>query len=116
MTLAAKATQTFTLTTPAGGCGTALHKWLKITMINVSLTGGDGQLLVKSTNHGASPAMPSLADYTYEFGAHSYSSGQDWTRDTSGGVFFWTWAKGQTNEVLAILPTYAGHTLSQDDT
>ncbi len=116
LTLAAKQTQYFQFTTPAGGCSSALHKWIRVTLINVSLTGGDGQLLVKSSNHGASTALPTLADYTYEFGLHSYSNLQDWTRDPNGGVFFWNWSIGGANEVLAITYTYTGHTFNQDDT
>ncbi len=116
LTLAAKQTQAFQFTTPTGGCGSALHKWIRITMINVNLTGGDGQLLVKSSNHGASTALPTLADYTYIFGQYNYSSGQDWTRDPNGGVFFWNWSLGAANEILAVLPTYTGHTFNQDDT
>ncbi len=116
VTLAAKEIKYFEVATPAGGCSTALHKWLRITMINVNLAAGDGQLLVKSSNHGASPAMPTLSDYTYEFGLNGYGGGQDWTRDPSGGVFFWNWGIGGANEILVILPAYAGHTFSQDDT
>ncbi len=83
-------------------------------MINVSTAAGDGQLLVKSSNHGASTALPTLTDYTALFKA--YGNGQDWTRDPNGGVFFWNWSIGAANEVLAILPTYTGHTFNQDDT
>jgi hypothetical protein len=116
VTLAAKEIKYFTVTTPAGGCSAALHKWLRITMINVDLTAGDGQLLVKSSNHGTSTAMPTLPDYTYEFGLLGYGGGQDWTRDPNGGVFFWNWGIGGSNEILAVLPTYTGQTFNQDDT
>ncbi len=86
-------------------------------MINVSLTAGDGQLLVKSSNHGASTTLPTLTDYNYEFGLYSYSNGQDWTRDPNGGVFFWRWSIGVPGEVLSILPSYTGHSsFSNDDT
>ncbi len=105
VTLASHEMQYFNLTTPAGGCSTSLNTWLNIIMINVRLTGGDGQLLVKSMNHGASPAWPTLADYNAEFAAHGYGQGQDWTRATGGGVFFWNWSSGQTNEIIAIVPS-----------
>jgi hypothetical protein len=106
----------FKFTTPAGGCSAYPLKWLVITMINVDLTAGDGQLLVKSTNNGASPEWPTLADYTYLFGKYGYSLGQDWTRAGNGGVFFWRWTIGAPSEALVILPSYTGHTFNQDDT
>jgi hypothetical protein len=116
VTVPAKGTKSFKFTTPAGGCSAYPLKWLIVTMINVDLTAGDGQLLVKSTNKGASAAWPTLADYTDLFAAKGYSLGQDWTRAGNGGVFFWRWTIGAPSEALVILPTYTGHTFGQDDT
>jgi hypothetical protein len=116
VTLSAKGIGYFKFTTPVGGCSAYPLKWLVITMINVDLTAGDGQLLVKSTNKKASSAWPTLADYTNLFTTKGYSLGQDWTRAGNGGVFFWRWTIGAPSEALVIKPSYAGHTFNQDDT
>jgi hypothetical protein len=116
LTLAAKEIKHFQFTTPTGGCSAYPLKRLVVTMINVDLTAGDGQLLVKSTNKGASAEWPTLADYTDLFATKGYSLGQDWTRAGNGGVFFWRWTIGAPSEALVIFPTYTGHTFDQDDT
>lgn len=113
VTLSGGQTQYFKFTLPTV-CNT-VHQWLKITLITLDTTGGQGEFLVKSSNQNTS-SWPNLADYTYEFGLHGMSLGQDWNRDATGGVFFWKFSPISPSNALAILNSYAGHTFNQADT
>lgn len=113
VTLSSGGSAYFKLTGPAGGCSP--YGWLQVSLVSDSVSGGDGQLLVKSSNHGQA-SWPTLADYNYEFARVGYSAGQDWTRDSNGGAFFWTFSNGGAGENVTILKSYAGHTVDESDT